>query len=115
MGPGLTRGEEAAVIWLGGRLNPAGLYHPTTVGAWLPADDHQLEAFDAVVTRFFDRVGDLLPPHRRNLYRRLVDRGPDREMRITGIAFCPRIAVTTFDFSTGTAGASMSAPTISLI
>ena len=31
----------------------------TTVGTWLPVDDSQLEAFDAVVTRFLDRVGDL--------------------------------------------------------
>jgi hypothetical protein len=48
----------------------------TTIGTWLPADDRQLDAFDAVVTRFFDRVGDLLPSHRRDLYRRLIERGP---------------------------------------
>jgi hypothetical protein len=53
----------------------------TTVGAWLPADDRQLEAFDAVVTRFFDRVGDLLPSHRRDLYRRLIDRGAELNKR----------------------------------
>jgi hypothetical protein len=48
----------------------------TTVGTWSPADDSQLEAFDGAVTRFFDRVGDLLSSHRRDLYRRLIDRGP---------------------------------------
>jgi hypothetical protein len=51
----------------------------TTVGTW--AEDSQLEAFDAVVTRFFDRVGDLLPSHRRDLYRRLIDRGPELNKR----------------------------------
>jgi hypothetical protein len=49
------------------------------VGAWLPAG--QLEAFDAVVTRFFDRLGDLLPSHRRDLYRRLIDRGTELNKR----------------------------------
>ena len=53
----------------------------TTVGTWLPADDRQLETFDAAVTRFFDRVGDLLPSHRRDLYRRLIDRGPELNKR----------------------------------
>jgi hypothetical protein len=53
----------------------------TTVGTWLPVDDSQLEAFDAVVTRFFDRVGDLLPSHRRDLYRRLIDRGRELNKR----------------------------------
>lgn len=53
----------------------------TTVGTWLPADDRQLEAFDAAVARFFDRTGDLLPPHRRDLYRRLIDRGPELNKR----------------------------------
>jgi Ecdysteroid kinase-like family len=48
----------------------------TTIGNWLPADDSRLAAFDAAVTQFFGRVGDLLPPHRRDLYRRLIDRGP---------------------------------------
>jgi hypothetical protein len=53
----------------------------TTVGTWLPADDHQLQVFDAVVTRFFDRVGDVLPTHRRDLYRRLIDRGSELNKR----------------------------------
>jgi hypothetical protein len=53
----------------------------TTVGTWLPADDRQLASFDAAVTRFFDRVGDLLPSHRRDLYRRLIDRGPELNKR----------------------------------
>jgi hypothetical protein len=53
----------------------------TTVGTWLPVDDSQLETLDAVVTRFFDRVGDLLPSHRRDLYRRLIDRGPELNKR----------------------------------
>jgi len=53
----------------------------STVGTWLPVDDGQLEAFDAVVTRFFDRVGDLLPSHRRDLYRRLIDRGSELNKR----------------------------------
>jgi hypothetical protein len=53
----------------------------TTVGSWLPADDRQLEAFDAVVTRFFDRVGDLVPSRRRDLYRELIDRGPELNKR----------------------------------
>src|SRR5215471_19318353 len=53
----------------------------TTVGTWLPADDGQLDAFDAAVTRFFDRVGGLLPSHRRDLYRRLIERGPELNKR----------------------------------
>jgi Ecdysteroid kinase-like family len=58
--------------------------HPrlgTTVGTWPPADDSQLTAFDTAVTRFFDRVGDLLPSHRRDLYRQLIDRGPELNKR----------------------------------
>src|SRR6516162_3513036 len=53
----------------------------TTVGTWRPADDRQFETLDGVVTRFFDRVGDLLPSHRRDLYRRLIDRGPELNNR----------------------------------
>jgi hypothetical protein len=53
----------------------------TTVGAWLPADDRQLDAFDDMVTRFFDGVGDLLPSARRDLYRQLIDRGPELNKR----------------------------------
>jgi hypothetical protein len=58
--------------------------HPrlgAAVGTWLPADDRQLASFDAAVTRFFDRVGDLLPSHRRDLYRQLIDRGPELNKR----------------------------------
>jgi hypothetical protein len=53
----------------------------TTVGTWLPADDGQLGVFDAAVTRFFDRLGHLLPSHRRDLYRRLIERGPELNKR----------------------------------
>jgi hypothetical protein len=67
-----------------GRFHAQWWDHPrlgTTVGTWLPADDRQLASFDAAVTRFFDRVGDLLPSHRRDLYRRLIDRGPELNKR----------------------------------
>jgi cation transport regulator ChaB len=99
----------------------------TKVRTWLPADNRQLEAFDAAVKQFFDCVGNVLPSHRRDLYRRLIDRGSElskrchsrRDMTIVQGAhywncFLPKV-VTTFDFSIGTGGASMSAPTISPI
>jgi hypothetical protein len=47
----------------------------TTVGTWLPADDRQIESFDAAFTQFLDRFGDRLSSHWRDLYRQLMDNG----------------------------------------
>jgi hypothetical protein len=69
-----ARARFHALWWDDARLG-------TTVGTWLPADDRHLETFEAVVSRFFDRVGDLLPSHRRDLYRQLIDRGPELNKR----------------------------------
>jgi hypothetical protein len=53
----------------------------TTIGSWLPADDGQLETFDAAVTSFVDRLGDRLSSRRRDLYRQLIDNGRNLNKR----------------------------------
>jgi Ecdysteroid kinase-like family len=52
-----------------------------SIGAWLNADDPQLQAFAEEVARFGDRVGDRLPAERRELYHRLIDTGHDLHAR----------------------------------
>jgi hypothetical protein len=47
-----------------------------SIGTWLPADDAQLRQLAAEFARFADRVGDRLPPERRDLFERLIDAGP---------------------------------------
>jgi Ecdysteroid kinase-like family len=43
-----------------------------SIGTWLD-DDPQIKSFAAEFARFADRVGDRLPPERRNLYEQLID------------------------------------------
>jgi Ecdysteroid kinase-like family len=48
------------------------------VGSWHDADafDRHLRAFADELARFTDRFPDIMPPERRDLYRRLLDRAP---------------------------------------
>lgn len=64
-----TRARFHAAWWDDPRLG-------VSIGTWLPADDGQLQHFAAEFVRFADRVGDRLPPERRNLFERLIDAGP---------------------------------------
>jgi len=52
-----------------------------SIGTWLEAsghglaDDPQIQRFAEEFARFADRVGDRLPPERRNVYERLIESG----------------------------------------
>jgi thiamine kinase-like enzyme len=50
----------------------------TSVASWRDADafDRDLQSFAEQFTRFTDRFGEVMPPERRDLYRRLLDRAP---------------------------------------
>jgi hypothetical protein len=49
-----------------------------TVGRWRDADamDQDLRSFAEQFARFTDRFGEFMPPERRDLYERLLDRAP---------------------------------------
>jgi thiamine kinase-like enzyme len=49
-----------------------------TMGSWQDAAafDRHLRSFAEQFTRFADRFGELMPPERRDLYERLLDRAP---------------------------------------
>jgi thiamine kinase-like enzyme len=49
-----------------------------SIGTWRDADafDRDLRSFEELFTRFTDRFGEMMPPERRDLYRRLLDQAP---------------------------------------
>jgi hypothetical protein len=49
-----------------------------SVGSWRDADtlDRDLRSFADQFARFTDRFGEIMPPERRDLYERLLDRAP---------------------------------------
>ena len=51
----------------------------TSVGSWRDADvlDRDLRSFAEKFARFTDRFGEIMPPGRRDLYQRLLDRAPE--------------------------------------
>ena len=70
-----------SIVQAQARLHAAWWDNPrlgVSVGSWRDADafDLDLRSFAEQFARFTDRFGELLPPERRGLYQRLLDRAP---------------------------------------
>lgn len=82
MPPTLAHSEQ--IIAARARFHAAWWNDPrlgVSIGAWLPADDRQLQVFAERVAQFAERLGDRLSPERRDFYQRLIDAGPRLNVR----------------------------------
>jgi hypothetical protein len=76
-----TREQCGAILRAHARLHASWWDDPrlgVSVGAWLDAEamDRQMQHVARDFQRFADRVGDLLPPERRQLYEKLLEAAP---------------------------------------
>ena len=76
-----TLEQCASIVRAQARIHAAWWDNPllgASVGSWRDTDafDRNLRSFAETFARFTDRFGEIMPPERRDLYQRLLDRAP---------------------------------------